>query len=53
MDFNKLLEIADFNETAIMALEKTNIADVLPVITVLKDIRKKIELLKEDAERSF
>lgn len=48
--FDKLLEILEFNETAIMALEGLNLADVLPVITVMKENRRKIEKLREEAE---
>ena len=48
--FDKLLEILEFNETAIMALERLNLADLLPVITVMKENRRKIEALQEDAE---
>ena len=48
--FDKLLEILEFNETAIMALERLNLADVLPVIAVMKENRRKIEKLQEEAE---
>lgn len=50
--FEKLLEILEFNETAIMALERLNLADVLPVITVMKENRRKIEALLEEAEKT-
>ena len=49
--FDKLLEILEFNETAIMALERLNIADVQPVIAVMKENRRKIEKLQEEAEK--
>ena len=48
--FDKLLEILEFNEAAIMALERLNLADVLPVITVMKENRRKIEALQEDLQ---
>ena len=48
---DKISEISDFNETAILALKQTNIADVKPVITVLKEMRRKIDALKDDIER--
>ena len=48
--FDKLLEILEFNETAIMALERLNLADLLPVITVMKENRRKIEALQAEAE---
>lgn len=50
--FEKLLEILEFNETAIMALERLDLADVLPVITVMKENRRKIEALQEEAEKT-
>lgn len=50
--FEKLLEILEFNETAIMALERLNLSDVLPVITVMKENRRKIEALQEEAEKT-
>lgn len=50
--FDRLLEIQEFNETAIMALEGTGLADVLPVITVMKENRRKIEALREEAEKN-
>lgn len=50
--FDKLLEILEFNETAIMALERLDLADVLPVITVMKENRRKIEALQEEAEKT-
>lgn len=50
--FEKLLEILDFNETAIMALERLNLADVLPVITVMKENRRKIEALQAEVEKT-
>ena len=48
--FDKLFEILEFNETAIMALERLNLADLLPVITVMKENRRKIEALQAEAE---
>ena len=48
--FEKLLEILEFNETAIMALERLNLGELLPVITVMKENRRKIEALQEEAE---
>lgn len=50
--FEKLLEILEFNETAIMALERLDLAGVLPVITVMKENRRKIEALQEEAEKT-
>lgn len=50
--FEKLLEILEFNETAIMALERLNLADVIPVITVMKENRRKIEALQDEAEKT-
>lgn len=50
--FDKLLEILEFNETAIMALEGLNLADVLPVIAVMKENRRKIEALQAEAEET-
>lgn len=50
--FDQLLEIQEFNETAIMALERLNLADVLPVITVMKENRRKIEKLQEEEEKT-
>lgn len=50
--FEKLLEILEFNETAIMALERLNLADVLPVITVMKENSRKIEALQAEAEKT-
>lgn len=49
---DKLHEILEFNETAIMALERLNLADVLPVITVMKENRRKIEALQAEAEKT-
>lgn len=50
--FEKLLEILEFNETAIMALESLSLSDVLPVITVMKENRRKIEALQAEAEKT-
>lgn len=48
--FDKLSEILEFNETAIMALEGLNLADAQPVIAVMKENRRKIEALQNEAE---